>query len=157
MTLLIRLPENSGGRTRLFPSISFHHGSPCSYIIWRWTISPLWPLFREIVSPHQHDDNHISTKASGYLRKRADVSAWFQMECCGRQFHFSPHNHLPWVGYEVHIYCTVNNKKTVCDCSLLYSQLTSGSTDRQTLHLTYVVRVYLLWGAHFKTQTNFTS
>jgi hypothetical protein len=33
--LLIRLPENSGGRIRRVPlSITFHHGSPCTYITW---------------------------------------------------------------------------------------------------------------------------
>jgi hypothetical protein len=35
ITLLVVLPESSGGRIKTFPvSTSFHHGSPCSYITW---------------------------------------------------------------------------------------------------------------------------
>jgi hypothetical protein len=35
MTLLVGLTESSGGQIYSPLLISFHHGSPCSYIIWR--------------------------------------------------------------------------------------------------------------------------
>jgi hypothetical protein len=35
MTHLVEVPENTGGRIRSFRLIiSFHHRSPCSYIVW---------------------------------------------------------------------------------------------------------------------------
>jgi len=42
MSLLVGLPESSGGRVRSFPSRHHHnHGSPRSHITRGWTIGPL--------------------------------------------------------------------------------------------------------------------
>jgi hypothetical protein len=42
MTLLVGFPESSGKRLRNFPlPISFHHGSPYSYISWGMNSRPV--------------------------------------------------------------------------------------------------------------------
>jgi hypothetical protein len=55
MTLLVGLPERSGGQVSSPLSVSFHHGSPNSYVIWRMNNSCLWSQFRDIVSPRQQN------------------------------------------------------------------------------------------------------
>jgi hypothetical protein len=39
-------------------SISFHRGSPYSYITWGMNNRPVKPQFRDIVSPHRHEREH---------------------------------------------------------------------------------------------------
>jgi hypothetical protein len=51
MTLLVGMPDSSGGRISFPLSISFHHGSPFSY-------GRRIGLSVAAVSPHRHDDDH---------------------------------------------------------------------------------------------------
>jgi hypothetical protein len=47
------------GRIWSFPlSISFHHGSPCSYNLGDEKYSHLWQQFIDVASPHRHDNHH---------------------------------------------------------------------------------------------------
>jgi hypothetical protein len=59
MTLLVVLPESSGGRIRSFPlSISFQHGSPCSNITWGIKNKTVGGCSSDFVSLHRHDHHY---------------------------------------------------------------------------------------------------
>jgi hypothetical protein len=56
MTLLLELTESSGGPIRSFSlSVSFHHGSPCSYITWGMNNWHVGGRTSEAGSSHRHD------------------------------------------------------------------------------------------------------
>jgi hypothetical protein len=81
-----------------FPlSMLFHHGSPCSHIIWGWTIGPVVAAVGWRVSRHRHDDDddhHHHGPTFHFVKTCSsnDVGS----HCCVTVFHDLGSCLVPW-------------------------------------------------------------